>query len=143
MVLDLQEISVFYQQNLRSLLFNCHTIDQIKISVRTGYVVAFTLIWLVQNYSQFTVVWYSLTKLQRIQNRLALLMTMSLLVTRSVSLLHSFHWLPVKFRILLKISLLTYKMLHGKQPIYLHSMLAASLPSRSQKSNPENQSAGP
>ena len=40
-----------------------------------------------------------------------------------------------KFRILFKISLLTYKTLHGKQPVYLHSMLAPLLPSRSLRSN--------
>ena len=41
----------------------------------------------------------------------------------------SFIWLPVRFRILFKINLLTYKTLHEKQPVYLPSILAASLPS--------------
>ena len=39
------------------------------------------------------------------------------------------------FRILLKINLLTYKTLREKQPVYLHSMLAASIPSCSLRSN--------
>ena len=47
----------------------------------------------------------------------------------------SLHWLPLKFRTLFKISLLTYKMLHEKQPVYFHSMLAASLASHSLRSN--------
>ena len=41
--------------------------------------------------------------------------------TRIVRLLHSLHCLPVKFRILFNISLFTYKALHEKQPVYLHS----------------------
>ena len=72
-----------------------------------------------------------LTKLQRIQNRLA----RSPPFTCSVSLLRSLLWLSEKFRTLLKITLLTYKMLHEKQPVYLHSMLAPSLPSRSLRSS--------
>ena len=55
--------------------------------------------------------------------------------THSVPLLHSLHWLPVQFRILFKISLLTYKTIHQKQPVYLPSMLAPSLPSSSQRSS--------
>ena len=55
--------------------------------------------------------------------------------TRSLPLLRSPHWLLVKCRILFKISLLTCKTLHEKQPVYLHSMLVASLPSHSLRSN--------
>ena len=47
----------------------------------------------------------------------------------------SLHWLSVKFRIVFKISLLTYYSLFRKQPVYLHSMLAPSLPSHSVRSN--------
>ena len=47
-----------------------------------------------------------------------------------VPLLHSLQWLPVKFRVDFKISLLTFMTLHEKQPVYLHSMLATSLPSQ-------------
>ena len=76
-----------------------------------------------------------LTKLQYIQNRLARFVTKSPPFTRSVPLLRSLNWLPVKFRILFKISWLTYKMLHGKQPVYLHCMLGRSLPSHSLRSS--------
>ena len=54
-------------------------------------------------------------------------MTKSPPFTRRDPLLRSLHWLPVQFRILLNMSLLTYKRLHEKQP--LHSILAASRPS--------------
>ena len=74
-----------------------------------------------------------LTKL--IQNQLGHTEVKSPLLTSSVPVLCSLHWLTVKFRILFKISLLTYKMLHEKQPFVLHCMLAASLRSRSLRSN--------
>ena len=76
-----------------------------------------------------------LTKLQQVQNRLARIMKKSPPLTCNVPLLHSLHWLPVKFRILFKIRLLTNKTLHAKQPVYLHCMLAASLPFCSLRSN--------
>ena len=70
-----------------------------------------------------------LTRLQHVQNRLDPLRTMSLPFTRSLPLLRLLHWLPVKFRNLCKIHLLTYKTLLEKQSVYFHSMLAASFPS--------------
>ena len=65
-------------------------------------------------------------------------MTKSPPLTRSVPLLHSFHWLPVRFRIMFKISLMTYKTPNEKQPVYVHPMLAASLPSRSWRLHKDN-----
>ena len=66
------------------------------------------------------------------------LVTKSPPFTRSIPLLRSLHWLPVRFGILLKISLLTYKILREKQPVYLHSILATSIPSHSLRSNYDN-----
>ena len=60
-----------------------------------------------------------LTKLQRVLNRLARVVTKSPPFTRSVPLLR----------------LLTYKALHEEQPAYLRSLIATSLPSRSLRSN--------
>ena len=76
-----------------------------------------------------------LTKLQRVLNRLACVVTKSPPFTRSVPLLRSLHWLPVKYRVHFKICLLTYKALHEEQPVYLCSLIAISLPSRSLRSN--------
>ena len=78
------------------------------------------------------------TRLQRVQNQLARLVTKSPPFTHSLPLLRSLHWLPVRFRILVKINLLTCKTLREKQPLYLHSILAASTPSRSLRSNNDN-----
>ena len=76
-----------------------------------------------------------LTKLQRVLNRLARVVTKSPPFTRSVPLLHSLHWLPVKYRVHFKICLLIYKALHKEQPVYLRFLIATSLPSRSLRSN--------
>ena len=76
-----------------------------------------------------------LTKLQRVLNRLARVVTKSPPFTRSVPLLHSLHLLPIKYRVHFKICLLTYKALHEEQPVYLRSLIAISLPSRSLRSS--------
>ena len=76
-----------------------------------------------------------LTKLQRVLNRLARVVTKSPPFTRSVPLLRSLHWLPVRYRVHFKICLLTYKALQEEQPVYLRSLIAISLPSRSLRSN--------
>ena len=78
------------------------------------------------------------TRFQRVRNQLARLFTMSPPFTRSIRLLRSLHWLPVRCRILFKINSLTYKTLREKQFVYLHSMLAALIPSRSLRSNNDN-----
>ena len=46
-----------------------------------------------------------LTRLQHVQNQLARLVTKSPPFTRSIPLLRSLHWLPIRFRILFKINL--------------------------------------
>ena len=79
-----------------------------------------------------------LTRLHRVQNQLGRLMSRSPPFTRSLPLLCSLHWLSVRFRILFKIILLTYRTLREKQPVYVHSMLAESLPSHSLRSNNDN-----
>ena len=59
-----------------------------------------------------------LTRLQqRVQNWLARLVTECPPFTCSVPLLRSLHWLPVRFIMLFKINLLTYKTLREKQPV--------------------------
>ena len=69
-----------------------------------------------------------LTRIQRVQNQLTRLVTKSPPFTRNIPLLRSLHWLPVRFRIFFKINLMTCKTLREIQPVYLHSMLAASIP---------------
>ena len=75
------------------------------------------------------------TKLHHILNHLARVVTKSSPFTRSVPLLRFLHWLPLKYKVHFKICLLTYKALHEEQAVYLHSLIATSLPSRSVRSN--------
>ena len=58
------------------------------------------------------------TKLQRVQNHLARVVTRSPRFSRSMPLLKSLHWLPVRYRIIFKICALS-----SKQPAYLQSVL--------------------
>ena len=76
-----------------------------------------------------------LTKLRRVLNRLARVVTKSPPFTHSVPLLRSLHWLPVTYRVYFEICLLTDKALHEEQPVYLRSLIATFLPSRSLRSN--------
>ena len=66
----------------------------------------------------------NLTWLQRIQNSLAQLVTNSSFSSSSTSVLHSLHWLPVKYRITHKIACLTFKATHLQTPHYIHSLIS-------------------
>ena len=65
-----------------------------------------------------------LNRLRGVQNCLARVVTRSPRFSRTAPLLKSLHWLPVCFRIKLKICLVTYmpKALCNNQPIYLKEM---------------------
>ena len=52
-----------------------------------------------------------IAKLQRIQNSAARLVSLSRKYDHITPILHELHWLPVKYRIIYKILLLTYKCL--------------------------------
>ena len=78
-----------------------------------------------------------LTRLQRVQNQLARLVTKSPPFTCSPALLCSLHWLPVRYRILFKINLLTYKTLREKQ-LFIFTPCLPPIPSCSLRSNNEN-----
>ncbi len=49
--------------------------------------------------------------------------------------LESLHWLPVSFRVDLKILMLTYKALHGLAPQYLSELLIPYTPTRDLRSS--------
>jgi hypothetical protein len=64
-----------------------------------------------------------LNKLQRIQNSLARVVTLSPKFSHTSPLLKKLHWLPVKSRINFKIATLIYKCIYFKQPISLASQI--------------------
>ena len=75
-----------------------------------------------------------IAKLQRIQNSAARLVTLTRKHDHVTPILRELHWLPVKYRIMYKILLLTYKCLHGTAPIYLQELIKRYVPSRNLRS---------
>ena len=64
-----------------------------------------------------------LQKLQRVQNCLARVVAKAPRFSRSIPLLKSLHWLPIKFRIKYKICTFVFRCLNDGQPSYLSSLL--------------------
>ena len=64
-----------------------------------------------------------MTRLQRVQNCLARVVTKAPRFSRSVPILKRLHWLPVKFRIHFKICAITFRTLKENQPSYLADLL--------------------
>ena len=65
-----------------------------------------------------------LSKLQRLQNTAARLITLTPKFDHISPVLFKLHWLPVKYRIQYKIGLLTFKAIHFKTPQYLSNLLS-------------------
>ncbi|TWW55902.1 hypothetical protein D4764_09G0009520 [Takifugu flavidus] len=72
----------------------------------------------------------SLRSLQLIQNAAARVLTGIDKRDHITPVLASLHWLPVKFRIIFKTLLLTYKVLRGLAPSYLEELVIPYQPNR-------------
>ncbi|XP_060798433.1 uncharacterized protein LOC132900385 [Neoarius graeffei] len=79
-----------------------------------------------------------LSKLQRIQNAAARMVTLKKKYDHITPVLRSLHWLTVKKRIIFKILLMTFKVLNGLVPSYLSDLLVVKKPLRSLRSNSNN-----
>ena len=79
-----------------------------------------------------------LSKLQRIQNASARLLTNTPKYAHITPVLKELHWLPVKSRIIFKIALLTFKSLHDLGPTSLKDMLEIYDPPRALRSCSKN-----
>ena len=71
-----------------------------------------------------------INKLQRVQNAAARLVTNTPCICHITPILEDLHWLPIKYRIELKIVLLTFKCLRGLAPQYLVDLIAVAAQSR-------------
>ena len=72
----------------------------------------------------------SISKLQRVQNAAARLITNTPRNDHITPVLRSLHWLPVKERMTFKILTLSFKAIHGLAPDYIQSLVTLPCPSR-------------
>ena len=78
---------------------------------------------------------FQISKLQRIQNSAARLITKKGKFDHITDTLNELHWLPIDKRICYKILLLTYKCLHGLSPTYLSDLINVYIPARPLRSS--------
>ena len=64
-----------------------------------------------------------LSKLQRLQNSAARLITYTPRYCHITPVLYALHWLPVRFRICYKIAVITFKAIHNLAPEYLRDLI--------------------
>ena len=76
-----------------------------------------------------------LTKLQRILNSAARLVSRSKKQNHITPILAELHWLPIKARIQYKIILLTFNAVHGFAPHYISELVSPYKPTRSLRSS--------
>ena len=79
-----------------------------------------------------------LQKLQRVQNSLARVVTKAPRFSRSIPLLISLHWLPIKFRIQFKICTFVFRCLNDGHPSFLSSLLFSADSVKHLRSNSAN-----
>jgi len=75
-----------------------------------------------------------ISRLQRVQNAAARILTGSPRHCHTTPLLRALHWLPVEKRVEFKILLLVYKALHGDGPAYLQDLITPHVPARKLRS---------
>ena len=80
----------------------------------------------------------NLNKLQRVQNVLAVTVTMTNRREHITPVLAELHWLPVTARIEFKLALLTFKILTSHQLSYRRELLQPHRPSRQLRSSSHN-----
>jgi hypothetical protein len=84
-----------------------------------------------------------ISKLQRIQNAAARLLTGTKKFDHITPVLKSLHWLPVEKRIDFKVLLLVYRALHGRAPDYMRDCLQTRTNVRTLRSTASHQLAVP
>ena len=70
-----------------------------------------------------------INKLQRVQNAAARLICSTPRFSHITPVLYSLHWLPVRFRIIFKILIITFKAIHGQAPDYICNLIRVKNPS--------------
>lgn len=80
-----------------------------------------------------------ISKLQRLQNSAARLVTRSKAREHITPILQQLHWLPVEYRIIFKLLLITFKIVNHCAPEYLTILLQSYSPGRTLRSSSQNQ----
>ena len=76
---------------------------------------------------------FDLRRLQLVQNSLCTVVTRSSKSSHITPQLKNLHWLPVRYRVQLKIGLIIYKILNQGQPVYLRELTLPYTSSRNTK----------
>ena len=69
-------------------------------------------------------------RLQLVQNAVARLLTNTPRYAHITPMMINLHWLPVKFRMIFKVNLVTFKALHGLAPAYLREIMSFNTDSK-------------
>ena len=77
---------------------------------------------------------YPIQRLQYVMNAAAKVITCEQKLDHVTPLLIELHWLPVRQRIIFKISMYTFKVLHGAAPAYLTELISPYVPRRALRS---------
>ena len=64
-----------------------------------------------------------INKLQQVQNAAARLISNSTRFDHISPVMKDLHWLPVKYRVMFKLVVYTFKALHGSAPTYIHQLI--------------------
>ena len=81
---------------------------------------------------------HQVSKLQRIQNTAARMITRTKRSEHIQPVLYKLHWLPIKQRVVFKILLLTYKVLNDLSPDYMKDLIIPYRPGRALRSSSHN-----
>ena len=84
-----------------------------------------------------------ISSLQSVQNTAARIVTLTKKFDHITPVLIQLHWLPVHFRILVKVLLLVYKALNGMAPLYITELLSYRTCSRTLRSTDQKLLAVP
>ena len=79
--------------------------------------------WTTAIHSSYRSLIFKLRRLQPVQNSLCRVVTHSSKFSHITPQLKKLHWLPVKYRVQLKVGLITYKILNQGQPVYLRGFI--------------------
>jgi len=128
-------MSAHINKTCQSIIYHLHNIGRIKkylsYDARKSIVQAVIMSRIVYCNSLLVgVPAVQLSKLQRLQNAAARLVSNVAMYDHITPILVKLHWLPVRFRVIFKIAMLGHKCIHGNAPGYLRGLVKVKRTSR-------------